>query len=553
MWKMSGACSVPGYACAGLIALSAVCASPVPAQAQAAPPALDVALPVSAVGAPTPAAAAPDPANGSATPLADTDTADPGEQVYRHMVQYLASQRTYFVELSSTHTITGQAVPYESGSLSRVWFSRPQRMVWTTQSDLGSSAMAIDEKESTLYLPTLSKYTVTPVTAENIDGQISAMAAPYGVLTTALFSPQTTTALTAILDQSPRLQGEAEALGVPCYHLVVPTLFGEADLWVARGQLALPIKIAYSRTLPSSPGQPADLRSHTEISFLWRVNVDLPDSTFQLKIPETAKKADRLGAPVQAPKPRAIVRTPAPGVASSSSSSSRGRSGSASASGASRAATGGAQGKTKTGKDLGLAYDLPSALDAHSHGAAPSLQGRSEEALIEAAIRGSRPDSVPSRSSFQPEQDQAAPPPPSSSARTADARLAMLDGRTVQLSQFRGKKAVILDFWATWCGPCKQSLPVVNQVAAAYQAHNVEVIAVNMAEDAGTIQGFLRKQGLSLPVALDSDGRLAGMFGVSGIPHLIVIGRDGTIKATHTGSDPALAQKLARDIQTALQ
>jgi len=513
-----------------LAALTAMATYSVPAQSP------DIAMPISAADA----------GSSSAAPVS-LDSASDASPVYGKMAAFLASQKTFYVELASTNTITGNGRNKVNGGLSRVWYRRPQHVVWTTQSDIGASALAIDGTDCTLYLPVLSKYMVSPV-GQNFDGQLAAMSAPYGMLTTALFSSETSSSLQTLLSATPLLLGKERVFNVDCHHLRLPTRSGSVELWIADGPIPLPVKISSGMSIPASPGQDNAIESRTEVSFQWRVNVDLPDSTFHLKLPETAKKTDKLGSPVVMAALSSSKKTEQPEKKEDSKKSSSKSSSS--------------KKRDSSNRDFKLAFEpppnldqpvnLPSAMASNSDSRnIPSLRG--EDDIVAAAIRGSRPDSVPSKTSFQPAENEHAPPPPSSAAQSPSMKLNLLDGNSINLGAYKGRKAVVLDFWATWCGPCQQSMPVVSQVANSYRSRGVEFFAVNMAEDPAQIQQYLRQQGVSIPVALDSSGQLAAAFGVSGIPHLVVIGKDGTIKGTHTGADSNLAQNLMRDLETAIR
>lgn len=515
--------------------------------AQAAPG--DVALPISEIpsGAQTTAAASDSSATAAPATLRHGHSAS---DIFARMGRFLANQQTFFVEINSTTTITGSGKTRENGGLSRVWYRRPNHVVWTTQSDIGASALAVNGNSSTLYLPALSKYMVSPVVGAP-DSQVAAMSAPYGMLVMSLFTSHTTRSLEAVLTGEPQLLADEKMLGVPCNHLKLPTRNGEVDLWIADGMIPLPVKITFGMSIPASPGEDNAIKSETEVSFRWRVNVDLPDSTFQLKLPETAVRADKLGSPVVVAK----LRPHSDGPAKESKRKRREKSDD----------DGDSSRKDKRdANDLGLAFEPPpdvnaplrlrSALERSSAGNLPSLSGKDrEDAIVRAAIRGSKPDAVPSGTSYQPQQDASAPPPPSSAAKSPGVHLTLLDGRQINLSDYRGEKAVVLDFWATWCGPCRQSMPVVGQMAQAWRGRGVEFFAVNMNEDVGEIRQFMQQNGVQIPVAVDPGGQLAKAFGVSGIPHLVVIGKDGTIKGTHTGADSSLRGSLMRDLAVAVR
>jgi thiol-disulfide isomerase/thioredoxin len=148
-------------------------------------------------------------------------------------------------------------------------------------------------------------------------------------------------------------------------------------------------------------------------------------------------------------------------------------------------------------------------------------------------------------------QKKAEQPKTQPSGPAPDGTLQLLDGSAVLISDYTGQKVVVLDFWASWCGPCRKGLPMVQAVADHFSGSDVAFYAVNMREDADTVKTFFNEAGLSLPVALD-DGTLGEAFGVSGIPHTVIIGKDGIIKSVHTGFSSDLDEKLTAEINSAL-
>lgn len=132
-----------------------------------------------------------------------------------------------------------------------------------------------------------------------------------------------------------------------------------------------------------------------------------------------------------------------------------------------------------------------------------------------------------------------------------DGTLNLLDGSSVQISSYAGQKVVVLDFWASWCGPCRKGLPMVQLVANHFTGSDVVFYAVNLNEDEEAVREFLKEAELTLPIALD-DGTLSDAFGVSGIPYTVIIGKDGTILSTHTGLVTDLDAQLTAEINSAL-
>ena len=119
--------------------------------------------------------------------------------------------------------------------------------------------------------------------------------------------------------------------------------------------------------------------------------------------------------------------------------------------------------------------------------------------------------------------------------------LTTLDGGRFSLSTHRGR-VVFLDFWASWCGPCKLSLPLVEHYAKGHP--DVDVIAVDSGESAATAGGYARAHGIS-NVALDPDQIATHAFGVEGFPTMLVIDPDGNVRAKWVGFNPAIELAMA--------
>jgi len=115
-----------------------------------------------------------------------------------------------------------------------------------------------------------------------------------------------------------------------------------------------------------------------------------------------------------------------------------------------------------------------------------------------------------------------------------DFTLKALDGDKVSLSGLRGK-VVLLDFWATWCPPCRKELPEVEKLRQQFGDKGLVVLGVND-EDSGTVKSFLKKNEYGLPVLMDSKHDVHRMYGASAIPTVIIIDKNGVIKAHYVGA-----------------
>lgn len=137
--------------------------------------------------------------------------------------------------------------------------------------------------------------------------------------------------------------------------------------------------------------------------------------------------------------------------------------------------------------------------------------------------------------------------------RVRDARdftLPLHSGGTLQLSALRGTP-VVLNFWASWCAPCKQEAPILEAVSRRYQGREVLFLGVNVWDKDEDAQAFLRQFNITYDSVIDASGNTAIDYGVSGIPETFFIDRDGKIRRHFVG--PIGDQQLASFIDELLQ
>lgn len=118
-----------------------------------------------------------------------------------------------------------------------------------------------------------------------------------------------------------------------------------------------------------------------------------------------------------------------------------------------------------------------------------------------------------------------------------DFELQTLDGKTVKLSDYRGKP-VLLNFWATWCGPCRFEMPFLQQINDSYSAKGLVMLAVDIGESSATVQKFMTDLNLSLTVPLDTTAKVAKSYGILNIPSTFLIDKDGIIRGKVVGAFP---------------
>jgi len=127
----------------------------------------------------------------------------------------------------------------------------------------------------------------------------------------------------------------------------------------------------------------------------------------------------------------------------------------------------------------------------------------------------------------------------------------LIDGGTLEMAD-QGGKVVVLDFWASWCPPCREGLPKIDALAKEFTGQSVAFFAVSLDQNPEDAKAFAEKHDLAIPVALDTSGRAAGEYGVESIPQTVIVGKDGTVREVHVGAGAGLKATLRRGIESAL-
>lgn len=128
-----------------------------------------------------------------------------------------------------------------------------------------------------------------------------------------------------------------------------------------------------------------------------------------------------------------------------------------------------------------------------------------------------------------------------------DFQLDILKGKKFHLADHKGD-VVVLDFWATWCGPCLQFMPQVDRVVSEFKDQRVRLIAVNLEEAPQQITSTLERHKLAVEVALDRDGVVAAKYQAMAIPQTVVIDREGNVSRVFVGGGPQVAEQLREAI-----
>lgn len=116
-----------------------------------------------------------------------------------------------------------------------------------------------------------------------------------------------------------------------------------------------------------------------------------------------------------------------------------------------------------------------------------------------------------------------------------DFTLKTLKGGTVSLKDYRGR-LIFLNFWATWCGPCRAEMPSMQRLWEEFKEEDFVILAINIQEESKLVSSFMNERGLSFPVLLDEKGKVARSYGIRGIPTTFFLNPEGEIIGKAVGA-----------------
>ena len=123
-----------------------------------------------------------------------------------------------------------------------------------------------------------------------------------------------------------------------------------------------------------------------------------------------------------------------------------------------------------------------------------------------------------------------------------------VEGRVVQLSDFRGEKPVFINFWATWCPPCMREMPEMQKLYAR-RGHEFELLAVNFLEHRPQVVPWVEQYGLEFPILMDVTGEVSSRYGVWSYPTSVFIDKDGVVRGRFVGE---LSYQMMEDFVDAI-
>ncbi|MGH8249337.1 MAG: TlpA family protein disulfide reductase [Steroidobacteraceae bacterium] len=133
-----------------------------------------------------------------------------------------------------------------------------------------------------------------------------------------------------------------------------------------------------------------------------------------------------------------------------------------------------------------------------------------------------------------------------------DFTLANRAGGELSLSGLRGQ-VVLINFWASWCGPCRQEFPALDQIYARYKPMGFTLVAINVESEKADAERFLGMQKVSFPILFDPDNRVSGSYGVSAMPTTVLVDRQGRVRWQHRAFKPGDEAKYIEQVRAALR
>ncbi len=125
-------------------------------------------------------------------------------------------------------------------------------------------------------------------------------------------------------------------------------------------------------------------------------------------------------------------------------------------------------------------------------------------------------------------------------------------GENVRLSEYRGD-VVMINFWATWCGPCRQEMPLLDELYARYQRVGFSLLGINIDDDSRRAMAMVDELGVSFPVLFDEHKEVSKLYEVEAMPVTILLDREGTVRHIHHGYKPGYEQDYLNEIRALLR
>lgn len=195
--------------------------------------------------------------------------------------------------------------------------------------------------------------------------------------------------------------------------------------------------------------------------------------------------------------------------------------------------------------------DLTKSMEDQTHDGGPvtaTVQVDVSDWKPDVEVKDSQFEFIPPDGVEQAKEEPEEKAPDMEGKPAPDFDLPLLGGGKAKLSDLKGK-VVVLDFWASWCGPCRMAMPIIDKVTESMADKGVVLYAVNQREEEEAIRGFLDKVKLNPKVALDKEGTAGDAYGAHSIPTIVLIGRDGVVGKYYQGIGPDFENDLKQALE----
>ncbi len=133
-----------------------------------------------------------------------------------------------------------------------------------------------------------------------------------------------------------------------------------------------------------------------------------------------------------------------------------------------------------------------------------------------------------------------------------DFTLKSMSGENLRLSEFRGE-VVMINFWASWCGPCRQEMPLLDELYSQYSSLGFTILGVNVEENSEQAKAILKQIPVTFPVLFDNESKVSKLYDVVAMPSTVLVDRDGNVRYLHHGYKPGYEQDYQQQVRSLIR